>query len=102
MYGSELRTCGLGAVVALVLGADGGFGWHYLADGVGAVARLQRWVYPPSEAYGPLCRFALLARERVQFPMFPCYPTPTTSPTQPPRAAPRGSHMQHTPAARDR
>jgi hypothetical protein len=37
MYGSELRTCGLGAVVALVLGAGGGFGWHYLADGVDAV-----------------------------------------------------------------
>ena len=32
MYGSELRTCGLGAVVAVLLGAGVGGGWHYLAD----------------------------------------------------------------------
>ena len=30
MSASELRTCGLGAVVCV------GFGWHYFADGVGA------------------------------------------------------------------
>jgi len=32
MYASELRTCGLGAVVALLLGAGVGVGWHYFAD----------------------------------------------------------------------
>ena len=32
MYGSELRTCGLGAVVAVLLGAGIGVGWHYFAD----------------------------------------------------------------------
>jgi hypothetical protein len=33
MYGSELRTCALGAVVAVLPGAGIGFGWHYLDDG---------------------------------------------------------------------
>ena len=30
MYGSQLRTCGLGAVVAVLFGAGIGFGWHYV------------------------------------------------------------------------
>jgi len=34
MYASELRTCGLGAVVAVLLGAGVGVGWHYYADSV--------------------------------------------------------------------
>ena len=38
MYGSELRTCGLGAVVAVLLGAGIGFGWHYFADNGGGRA----------------------------------------------------------------
>ena len=39
MYGSELRTCGLGAVVCVLLGAGIGYGWHYLDNGgVRAVA----------------------------------------------------------------
>jgi hypothetical protein len=33
MYGSELRTCGLGAVVCVLLGAGIGYGWHYLDNG---------------------------------------------------------------------
>ena len=37
MYASELRTCGLGAVVAVLLGAGVGFGWHFFADGGRAV-----------------------------------------------------------------
>ena len=32
MYGSELRTFGLGGVVAVVLGAGIGVVWHYFAD----------------------------------------------------------------------
>jgi len=32
MYASELRTYGLSAVVAVLLGAGTGFGWHYFAD----------------------------------------------------------------------
>jgi len=38
MYGSQLRTCGLGAVVAVLFGAGIGFGWHYFADSAGATA----------------------------------------------------------------
>jgi hypothetical protein len=38
MYASELRTCGLGAVVAVLLGGSVGFGWHVFADGGRAVA----------------------------------------------------------------
>ena len=38
MYRSELRTCGLGAFVAVLLGAGVGFGWHYFADSGGATA----------------------------------------------------------------
>ena len=34
MYGSELRTYGLSAVVVVLFGAGIGFGWHYLADSV--------------------------------------------------------------------
>ena len=36
MYGSELRTYGLSAVVAMLLGAGIGFGWHYFADSASA------------------------------------------------------------------
>jgi hypothetical protein len=35
MYGSELRTCGLDAVVCVLVGAGIGFGWHYLDNGGG-------------------------------------------------------------------
>ena len=38
MYASELRTCGLGAVVAVLLGGGVGFGWHFFADSVRAEA----------------------------------------------------------------
>lgn len=38
MYGSELRTYGLGAVVSVLLGAGIGFGWHYFVDSAGGRA----------------------------------------------------------------
>jgi len=38
MYASELRTCGLGAIVAVLLGGSVGFGWHFFADSGRAVA----------------------------------------------------------------
>ena len=39
MYASELRAYGLGAIVAVLLGAGAGFGWHLFADrAVAAVA----------------------------------------------------------------
>jgi len=48
MYASELRTCALGAVAAMLLGAGGGFGWHYFADRAGpatSVAAVTRAVH---------------------------------------------------------
>ena|SRR6516162_3764577 len=38
MYASELKACGLGAVVAVLLGAGIGVGWHYFGDGARAGA----------------------------------------------------------------
>ena len=38
MYGPELRTYGLSAVVAVLLGAGIGLGWHYFADSAGGRA----------------------------------------------------------------
>ena len=38
MYASELRTCGLGAVVAVLLGAGIGVGSHYFAESAGGRA----------------------------------------------------------------
>src|SRR6516225_11823871 len=32
MYASELRACGLGGVIAVLLGAGIGVGWHYFGD----------------------------------------------------------------------
>ena len=37
LYGSELRTYGLGVVVCVLLGAGVGWGWHYFVDSAGAV-----------------------------------------------------------------
>ena len=38
MYASQLRACGLGAVVAVLLGAVIGVGWHYFGDSARAGA----------------------------------------------------------------
>jgi hypothetical protein len=38
MYASELRIYGLSAVVAVLLGAGIGLGWHYFADSAGGRA----------------------------------------------------------------
>jgi len=38
MYASELRACGLGAVVCVLLGLGIGFGWHYVDNGGGRAA----------------------------------------------------------------
>ena len=71
MSGSELRTYGLAAFVAVLLGAGIGFGWHYLIDGNGAGAAAAA-VTPPAKQDTPILRCrALLRSERVQFLMSP-------------------------------
>ena len=52
MYGSELRTCGLGAVVAVLLGAGIGAGWNYFADTAGGRA-VATAVTPPVKQDAP-------------------------------------------------
>ena len=75
MYGSQLRTCGLGAVVAVLFGAGIGFGWHYFADSAGATASASA-VTPlaKSDAPSPASPNPLLGR-RVQLSMFPGFQT---------------------------
>ena len=33
MYGSELRSCALDAIICVLFGAGAGYGWHYLDVG---------------------------------------------------------------------
>jgi hypothetical protein len=54
MYASELRTCGLGAIVAVLLGAGGGLGWHYFADSGGATASAVTPLAKQEAPTGPL------------------------------------------------
>jgi len=46
VYASELRTCALGAVAAVLLGAGVGFGWHYFADSAGAATSVAEVTRP--------------------------------------------------------
>jgi hypothetical protein len=52
MYGSELRTYGLSAVVSVLLGVGIGFGWHYFVDSAGATGVLSA-VTPPAQQDAP-------------------------------------------------
>jgi hypothetical protein len=56
--GSELRTYGLGAVVAVLLGMGIGFGLHYFVDGAGGKTAAAA-VTPPAKAFA--CSLALAA-----------------------------------------
>jgi hypothetical protein len=67
MPGAELRTYGLGAVVAVLLGAGIGFGWHYFADSAGATA-VASAVAPPAQRDAPN-------------PALSCPPGPREAPT---------------------
>jgi len=103
MYASELRTCGLGAIVAVLLGGSVGFGWHFFADSGRAVAAAiaplaQQAASNPPLACPPPSREGQLAMRLC------CrlYLAPTTSPTQPMQGAHSGSHIQHAPVALDR
>src|SRR6516164_8371560 len=107
MYGSEWRTCGLGAVVALVLGAGGGFGWHYLADGVGSAGVASAvGLSAQREAYGPLSSCPPGSRlsswfARGSVPDVPVLPHATNQPdTTAARSILRITHAAHTSRAR--
>ena len=53
MYASELRTCGLGAVVAMLFGAGIGFGWYYFADNGGGRAAVASAPTTPANQDAP-------------------------------------------------
>ena len=101
MYGSEWRTCGLGAVVALLLGAGGGFGWHYLADGVGAVGVASAvGLSAQREAHGPLSSCPPGSREGP-VPDVPVLPHANNQPdTTPASSTVRITHAAHASRAR--
>ena len=85
MHGSELRTCGLGAVVTVLLGAGIGFGWHYLDD-VGGRAAVASVATPleKQDAPKPPLSCPPGSREGPVLDVPPQFhPAPTTSPTQP-------------------
>jgi hypothetical protein len=67
MPGAELRTYGLAAVVAVLLGAGIGFGWHYFADSAGVTAM--------ASAAAPL------AQRDAPNPALSCPPGPRETPT---------------------
>jgi hypothetical protein len=85
MYASEMITCGLGAVVAVLLGAGVGGGWHYLADSASgrvvvaaATPLAQQDASNPALSCPPPREGPIAETPRLQ-----SYPAPTTSPTQP-------------------
>ena len=83
MYGPELRTCVFGAVVSVLLGAGGGFGWHYLADSAGGRAaaaatsslNLQNAAPQPASS-NPSATAESPALNTPQFPGLSRYPQP--------------------------
>ena len=86
MYGSELRTCALGAVVTVLLGAGIGFGRHYLDD-VGGKPAVASVATPLEEEDAPKPPLSCPPGSRegpvLDVPQLPFNPAPTTSPTQP-------------------
>jgi hypothetical protein len=53
MYGSELRTYALSAVVVVLFGAGIGFGWHYLADSASATPAASSAALEKQDALDP-------------------------------------------------
>ena len=102
MYGSELRTCVLGAVVSVLLGAGGGLGWHYFSDSAGgravaaATTPLTQQDAPNSPSANPP---APTAGPVLEGPHSRFIPLPATSRTQPAQGVRQGSHLRKIPAA---
>jgi hypothetical protein len=100
MYGTELRTYGLIAVVAVLLGAGIGFGWHYFADSAGATAvastlapSAQRDAPSPPLSCPPGAREGLVP----DIPRLPVLSRPNNQPdTANARGALRVTHAAHT------
>jgi hypothetical protein len=82
MYPSELRTCVLGAVVAVLLGAGVGFGWHYFADSAVATTAASAGDPRQRDAPGPLLACPPDPREGPvpDVPRLPAFARPNNRP----------------------
>jgi hypothetical protein len=100
MYGSELRTYSLSAVVSVLFGAGIGLGWHYFVDSAGATVLASVQLPPPSRMRPILHSRTLLPRERVQLsvsPGYQIYLTPNNQPhTTRAKGALRVTHAENT------
>src|SRR5215472_17531829 len=97
MYASELRTCGLGAVVAMLLGAGVGFGWHFFADGGRAVAAAPTPLSQQDASNPPLACPPPRKGLGADVPRLPVLSDPNNQPdTTHARDAPRLTHAART------
>jgi hypothetical protein len=104
MYGSELRTYGLSAVVCVLLGAGIGIGWHYFADSAGGRG-VAAAVTPPSQQDAPSPQLSCPPGPREaavpDVPRLPVLSRPNNQPeTTHATGALRVTHAAHTSRAR--
>jgi hypothetical protein len=104
MPGAELRTYSLGAVVAVLLGAGIGFGWHYFGDIAGTTA-VASAVAPPAQRDAPnpalSCPPGPGEAPTLDVPRFPVLSRPNNQPdTTHARGALRVTHAVHATRAR--
>src|SRR5262249_46333589 len=88
MYGSELRTCALGAVVCVLFGAGIGCGWHYVDTSgrpgavVSAATPLVKQEAPSPPASNPSPPRETPALDGPLFPGLPRIPQPAEGRSQ--------------------
>jgi hypothetical protein len=99
MYGAELRTYGLSAVVAVLLGTGIGFGWHYFADSAGATV-VASAVAPSAQRDAPSPQSCPPGPREVAVPDVPRLPVLSRPNNQPEtthaKRALRVTHAGHT------
>ena len=104
MPGAELRTYGLAAFVAVLLGAGIGFGWHYFADSAGVTA-VASAAAPPAQRDAPnpalSCPPGPRETPTLDVPRLPVLSRPNNQPdTTHARGTVRVAHAVHTSRAR--
>ena len=103
MYASEVRSCGLGAVVAVLLGAGIGVGWHYFSDGADgrAVTPVATSLAQQDVSHPPLACPPPRGGPVAEAPRLPVLSHPNNQPdTSHVRDALRVAHAAHTRRAR--
>ena len=104
MYGSELRTCGLGVVIAVLLGVGIGVGWHYFADGATGRTVTAAAATPLAQQDTPnpqlSCPPGPRERSASDLPRLPALSRPNQPDTTHAAGALRVTHAAHTSRAR--